>query len=35
MAHIGENFDKRERSYKSLLHPAAALRVIRAVSRAK
>jgi hypothetical protein len=35
MAHIGENFDKRERSFKSLLHPAAAFRVMRAMSRAK
>jgi hypothetical protein len=35
MARIGESFSERERSLKPLLHPAAALRAIRAVFRAK
>jgi hypothetical protein len=35
MARVGESFGERERSLKSLLHPAAAWRVIRAVIRAK
>jgi len=35
MARIGKNFDKRERSLKPLLHPAAAWRVIQAVIRAR
>jgi hypothetical protein len=35
MARIGEGFGERERALKPLLHPAAALRVIRAVIRAK
>ncbi len=35
MARIGESFSERERSLKSLLHPSAALRVLRAVTRAK
>lgn len=35
MASIGESFGERERALKPLLHPAAALRVIRALIRAK
>ena len=35
LARIGESFGERERSLKPLLHPAAALRVIRAVIKAK
>jgi hypothetical protein len=35
MARIGASFGEREKSLKSLLHPAAAWRVIRAVIRAK
>jgi hypothetical protein len=35
MARIGESFSERERSLKPLLHPAVALRVIRAVLRAR
>lgn len=35
MAHVGEHFGERERSIKSLLHPASAYRVMRAVASSK
>ncbi len=35
MAHVGASFNERERSFKSLLHPAAAVRVVRAMIRAR